>query len=125
METSWKTIDQGICVLFDENVVHIQSNEALVFLLRAERKKGAFRAAADIKTAYRKANGTELPISDRSLACEIYWHYRIWKRAAEYERKHGKRKISDWFLRHMETIDCGDKKSDNNRFLWDFLALFF
>lgn len=125
MNADWKMIECGICVLFTENAVHVQNDEALECLLLTERKDGAFHAAAAMKREYLKEWGREFPVRERSLACEIYWHYKIKEWAAAHEKKHGKRKLSTWLLLHMEVIDCGSRKSDNNRFLWDLLAVFF
>ena len=116
---------QGIGIRLGERVVHIQNDNALDLLLSSGKKKQAAKLAKYLKEQYRENYGKELRISNRSLACEIYWHWKIKTKSAAAEEKRGKKKLTSWLLMHMEDIDCGDIKSDNNRLLWDLLSIFF
>lgn len=125
MGDSWNREYQGIGIRLGERVVHIQNDDALDLFLSSGKKPRAFQLAEYLKEKYRKEYGKELKITDRSLACEIYWHWKIKIRSLKAEQKHGKRKLTSWLLWHMEDIDCGDRKADNNRFLWNLLSLVF
>ena len=92
-------------------------------------KKGGRKAARVIsayaRAQYQKLYGEELLISEKSLACEIYWHYYVSAKAAGFERRFGKKRVTSWLIFHMDVIDCGEKREDSNRFVWDLLALIF
>lgn len=135
MAADWNRTYKGIGVIYEGRIVRILNDAALkaeiessIRSLKSRRrnhKQGCLEIAEYIRSDYEQSSGTAFPFSLKSLACEIYWHYIIKERAEAFERRHGKRKLTNWLLQHMEIIDCGDGKADNNRFLWDLLSLFF
>lgn len=135
MAADWNRVYKGIGVIYEGRIVRILNDAALKTELESSRhaaksgrrnkKQGCLEIAEHIRSDYEQRSGPHFPFSVKSLACEIYWHFIIKEKAEAFERKHGKRKLTNWLLQHMEIIDCGDGKADNNRFVWDLLALFF
>ncbi len=116
---------QKVGVILEDRIVRIVNDDILDAELNADPRSGSYRVAEHISAAYEEKNGKPMPFSVRSLACEIYWHYLVKIKSEAYERKHGKQKFTSWLLKHMEMIDCGDQKADNNRFVWNLLAIVF
>jgi len=153
VEADWKREHQGIGIIYEDRIVRVLNDDALKMAMEAgdyrsskEKEAGeyqrqgkkdtrghqhrkikkAFREfAEDIRTNYERQFGGSLPFSAKSMACELYGHYIIKVKAEAIERKIGKKKFTGWLLRHMDVIDCGDRKTDNNRLLWDVLSVFF
>ena len=131
----WNRDYKGIGVIYEGRIVRILNDAALKTELesssrsaksrRRNYKQGCLEIAEHIRSDYEQSFGTGFPFSVKSLACEIYWHYIIKEKAEAAERRFGKKKLTSWLLMHMEVVDCGDGKADNNRFLWDLLSLFF
>ena len=120
-----KDNNQDITMWTDERVVRVANDAALRALLESGKKQKSYELAALAKEQYRKEHGKELLITEKSLACEIYWHFHMKEKAEAFEKRFGKKKWTQWLIRHMDPIDCGDKKADNNRFLWDMLSVIF
>ena len=116
---------ENIGLQMKERVVRVVNDETLITFLKTEKHKGARELARFILVEYRQRFGSELKITERSLACEIYWHYYCLDKAASYERRHGKRKFTSWLIRHIDISDCGEKSVDTNRFVWDILSIVF
>nr|AHF25925.1 hypothetical protein [uncultured bacterium Contigcl_1539] len=116
---------ENIGVELRERIVRVANDEPLTVLLKTEKHKGARALARYILAEYRQQFGTELKIRERSLACEIYWHYYCWDKAVNFEQRHGKKKFTSWLIRHIDVSDCGEQKEDNNRFVWDILSIVF
>jgi len=142
VEADWNREHQGIGIIYEDRIVRVLNDDALKIAMETggdqrqgkkdtrghqHRKiKKAFREfAEDIRTNYERQFGGSLPFSAKSMACELYGHYIIKVKAEAIERKIGKKKFTGWLLRHMDVIDCGDRKTDNNRLLWDVLSVFF
>lgn len=116
---------EDIGLQMKERIVRVANDEPLTALLKKEKHKGARALARYILAQYRQQFGTELKISERSLACEIYWHYYCWDKAVTFENRHGKKRFTSWLIRHIDVSDCGEQKVDNNRFVWDILSIMF
>ncbi len=112
----------GLNVRLEPKIVRIDNDETLAGLLNC--RKNAFAIAERMLESYKEKYGTDLKISKRSLAVEIYGHYYILVKADAFEAKHGSRKFTRWLKRHMDVIDCGEKDVDNNRLAWDILQFF-
>ena len=135
MAADWNRDYKGIGVIYEGRIVRILNDDALKTVIessglsaeikRRDKKKVSREIAEYILNDYEKQFGTPLPFPVKSLACEIYWHFIIKEKAEAAERRFGKKKLTSWLLWHMDVIDCGDGKADNNRFLWDLLSLFF
>lgn len=125
MRSDWNRKYRGIGIRVDHRVVRILNDDALHEMLKTNGRYHAFGIALFARHYYRQTFGSNIRISTKSLACEIYWHYYIRIRSEAIEKKWGRKKLTTWLLRHMDVIDCGDLGNDNNRFLWDLLAPFF
>ena len=72
----WNTKYHGIGFKFEPQIVRIRNDEILRFYL-THQKAACQRLARVVRKAYRLKYGTELKISEKSLATEIWFHYRI------------------------------------------------
>ncbi|MBR5931916.1 MAG: hypothetical protein IKZ95_07840 [Lachnospiraceae bacterium] len=112
-------------IRLNPHLVRVVNDDALIGTLREGKHKAAFLLAHKILKDYQEEYGEELKITEKSLACEIYWHYYFLDKATAFERRFGKKKFTSWLIRHIDTSDCGERKVDNNRFVWDLLSHFF
>ena len=124
----WNTKYHGIGLKFEPHIVRIRNDEILRFFL-THQKAACQRLANAALKAYRLKYGTELDISQDSLATEIWLHYRIKRISLMLEgtrlglfQRPAFRNFLDKVLVHMAVIDCGERKCDNNRWLWDLLS---
>jgi len=116
---------QGIDVRMQKHIVRVVNDDALMQALREGKHRAALKLAQKIREDYQQQFGEELQISMRSLACEIYWHYYVLKKAIAIEQRFGKKKFTSWLIRHIDVSDCGEKKEDTNRWVWDLLSIVF
>ena len=108
-----------------KHIVRVVNDEPLVALLKEKKRDGAHELAHHVLAQYRQRFGEDLKITERSLACEIYWHYYWLEKARTFEARHGKTKFTTWLIRHIDVSDCGEQKEDRNRFVWDILSIVF
>lgn len=125
---NWNTKYHGIGLKFEPQIVRIRNDEILRFFL-THQKAACQRLAMTLLKAYRLKYGVDLKISTDSLATEIWCHYKIKRISLMLEglqwkllKKPAFRNFLDKVLVHMAVIDCGERKCDNNRWLWDLLA---
>ena len=80
--------------------------------------------AGHLRAAYEGHFKKPLRISEKSLAVEVYMHYKfqVWFRYLEKGFKNSR--LLKRLLRSTAVIDCGEKSCDTNRFVWDFMARF-
>lgn len=123
MEYKWNHKFNNIGLKFEPRVVRIKNDPELKQYL-LESKMNALLLADLLKKNYYKRFEKELEINTISLATEISCHFWLQEISFMIENKVGKNRFTDWMLRHMDVIDCGEKAIDNNRFLWDLLAKF-
>lgn len=116
---------QDIDVRMQKHIVRVANDEALIKALQEGKRRAALLLAQKIREDYRQEYGEELKIRARSLACEIYWHNYMREKALAFERRFGRKRPSSWLIRHMDVSDCGERKEDNNRWLWDLLSILF
>ena len=104
-----------IRIRYGNRCVHIPNDAALYHYLQ-QKPNGEYHLADHILRTYRNQYGKELRISRQSLATEIRWHVRVYR----WMQKTGfpGRRLD----RRMKVIDCGERKIDNNRFIWDLLS---
>lgn len=122
---NWNRDYHGIGLSWEDNIVRILNDDKFRTYLKTGKRQASFKLALYILHMYQKRFSKPLGFSAKSLACEIYGHYYISEKAKASEKKRGKRKLTSWLQRHMDVIDCGTGKVDNNRFLWDLLSLMF
>lgn len=116
---------QKIDVRMKTHIVRVVNDEVLMQALDEGKHRAARLLAQKIREDYQQQFGEELQISTRSLACEIYWHYYVLKKALAIEQRFGKKRFTSWLIRHIDVSDCGEKKEDSNRWVWDLLSIFF
>ena len=116
---------RNIDVRMKTHIVRVVNDEALMQTLNEGKHRAAKSLAQKILNDYQQQFGEELQISMRSLACEIYWHYYVLKKAVAIEQRFGKKKFTSWLIRHIDVSDCGEKKEDTNRWVWDLLSIVF
>lgn len=125
----WKTEYQSVQFSIEPMVVRVKNNEELKKYLRF-RLKNAIRLSRVIRKRYEKNMQQPLNITTPSLAIEILGHFMIQEVCLALKKITDKvpwngpvSRFCDWLLIHMDVIDCGEKSCDNNRFLWDLLAI--
>ena len=123
MAYNWKYIENGIGIVIEERVIRIANDWVLEAYLGRDKHKACLLAAR-LREMYRTSKGRDLNITDKSLAAEIYYHYRLQKISLAIEKKHGRSRPTRWMIRHMKVIDCGEMQVDNNRFVWDIASRF-
>lgn len=119
--TEWSRSYNGIGIRLDPQVVRVANDFVLDVFLQTE-PENCMRLAGHICRIYRQKYGEDLQISRRSLAIEIYGHYKMQKIALKTEEFTGKNKATSWLLDRTGTIDCGCAEKDSNRIVWDSLC---
>ena len=112
-------------VRFNQHLVRVVNDDALMNALRDGKRRTAHLLAGEILEDYREQFGEELKITEKSLACEIYWHYYCLKIALAIEAQFGKKRFTTWLIRHIDVSDCGERAVDTNRIFWDILSIVF
>ncbi|MCQ2501582.1 MAG: hypothetical protein MJ117_09595 [Lachnospiraceae bacterium] len=120
-KTEWSRSFNGIGVKLDPQVVRVTNDFVLDVYLQT-RPENCMYLAKVLREKYKEKYGEELQISARSLAIEIYGHYKIQKLALKAEELAGKNKACSWLLRRTAVIDCGAASEDNNRKIWDSMC---
>lgn len=116
-----------IKVIINEHSLHIDNDEALKKLLRADLKGNTDLLVQSLNDHFLQRNKKAFDVAPDSIAVEIWGHVY-----AEYFALYVKRlldmKLIDGLLEKVfqicEVIDCGEKGYDHNRKLWDMLAPF-
>ncbi|MDO4490869.1 MAG: hypothetical protein Q4B85_07385 [Lachnospiraceae bacterium] len=119
----WNRSYHGVGIKLEPQVVRI-ANDFVLDVHLQENSKNCMRLAREIRNAYELEYQEQLRISERSLAIEIYAHYKIQKLSEKVERYLGRTRLTRWLIGHTEVIDCGCREKDNNRFIWDTLCAF-
>ena len=112
-------------VRFEPHLARVVNDDALIHVLQDGKRRASFLLARQILEEYREKFGEELRIKERSLACEIYWHYYCLIKAIAIEKRFGKKKFTTWLIRHIDVSDCGEREVDTNRIFWDILSIVF
>ena len=126
----WNTDFHGISMRCPEHFVQIKNDEILKAFLDREGI-GSMELAAWMKEFYEREQGCELRISEKSLAIEILGHVyanaflKIAEKLPFAEKEDTVfYKLRENLQEHMDIIDCGERKQDNNRLIWDALVPF-
>ena len=126
-----KSLDK-ITINYFNKLVQITCGEALKNYLE-EPGNGAVELSAHILKEYKKRQKSELKISKDSLAIEILAHTYAdtFSETVSSAELHLPAALSEAVLglmkkvhAHTEIIDCGESDVDNNRWIWDGLAVF-
>lgn len=123
---------EEIIITYSPRIVRISCNSALKNYLE-EPGNGALALSSFILEEYKKCQQSELKISKDSLAIEILAHTFV-DSFSEAVSVIGNLlppalakavlKLMEQVHVHTETIDCGESGVDNNRWIWDGLAVF-
>lgn len=122
----------NIKILFRKGIVHILNSKELNDFLKKE-KKASLHVALFIKNTYKEKYKKDISITLKSLTIEILGHVYL-DRIAKFICKivsivplfkKSILKIANKFvLSHTDIIDIGEKQVDNNRWVWDSIAIF-
>ena len=132
MSEEQKTQVEEIKVTYKDKTVHVYCDEVMRKFLH-ERENGSLELAEYILKEYQCRMGKPLAIRRDSLAIEIIAHVYA-DNIAEYlqdlPEEHSNilcetiGKLGGKARVHTQTIDCGERSEDNNRFIWDGLEPF-
>lgn len=121
-----------ITIHYSDRLVQITCDDALKQYLD-EPGNGALALSTHILEEYKKHQASKLKISKDSLAIEILAHTYA-DTFSEAVSAAGDRlpaalskavlKLMEQVHAHTEIIDCGESAVDNNRWIWDGLAVF-
>lgn len=123
---------EQIKVHYKDKTVHIYHDDVMDSFLK-ERENGSLELADYILAEYQRRKGTPLAITRDSLAIEIIVHVyadNMAEHLQELPEEHGNviceviGKLGNRARTHTQTIDCGERSEDNNRFIWDGLEPF-
>ncbi|MCQ2507678.1 MAG: hypothetical protein MJ097_02680 [Dorea sp.] len=119
-----------IGVWMSECAVHVTDDQILKDYMGYDLEK-ALVLAKYIKRNYKREYGKPLYITTMSLAVELIGHFWMQEMALKIKGSLGRGRslpnplirICDRILLSTEVIDCGERHCDNNRFVWDILAV--
>jgi hypothetical protein len=123
MDNNWIMIDNIKCKL-NPGLVQIVSDDNLKECFN-KSKLNAF--IKQLKSEYKNIYNKDLNITEKSLRSEIITHYKMYDlcmRIINNKSINNKYIINaaKWIEKHTNIIDCGEKKYDNNRLVWDLLS---
>uniref|UniRef100_F4C8H3 Uncharacterized protein n=1 Tax=Sphingobacterium sp. (strain 21) TaxID=743722 RepID=F4C8H3_SPHS2 len=117
-----------IRVGYEPGLIHITNNINLWRFLDSNVRERTEWLANAIQQDYESIYGSPLKIKRKSFLMEIWGHlyfeYYLLKLAHFFGINHQSKTLQH-LLQRSASIDCGESAQDNNRFIWDFLALFF
>ncbi len=102
--------------------VHVVNDQVLKEFMGMNLKK-ALILAKQIKKNYERKYGKTLKITTMSLAVELIGHYAVQEICFWLRDRDLLLRLCERAIRSTEVIDCGEKHCDNNRFVWDILAV--
>ena len=121
---------ENITIKYSPGMVQITCDDELKDYLD-EKGNGALELSGYILEEYEKCQGKPLNITQDSLAIEILAHTYIdsFSRAISKAKtilpdvlEPSVEKLMENIRRHTGIIDCGEKQTDNNRWIWDMLT---
>ena len=107
--------------------IHLVNDVMFWKWMSADTIRRSAKLARQIKDDFRTIHKRELEISDHSLIVEIWGHLYYEYYVLRLRHFLPGRRLKAWAKKSTKpsaVIDCGEKGSDKNRFLWDFLAVF-
>ena len=116
-----------IPVKFVKHALRITNNNQLSGLLAHDTEAATDELVTALKQQYESLFDTSLLVSDTSLAVEIWGHvyvdkfFDIVKKVSTFTVID---KVADKIKHYCDIIDVGEKKHDENRFVWDGLSPF-
>lgn len=127
MEKTYELSGCKLVVSFKQQLIRIASPQALQKFLSQDIELRSKILVNYIKQDYLNFIGKELAVSNNSIIIEIWGHVY-----ASYLAKSVKKLIRlkliqptlNLIIERSDTIDCGEKEVDSNRWIWDLLAHF-
>lgn len=117
----------AIFVTFQNQLVRIVAPEELARYLSTQIKPRSLQLATLIKTDYRIFFGKDLDISTPSIIVEIWGHLLASNFARSIKRHLNWEPIcrfANFVISRSDHIDCGERRVDSNRLMWDILSPF-
>ena len=114
---------KNVSYRLEPGIVRVDNNIVLDRMIR-KNFRACRHLSEDIRQEYLKIYEKELKITEKSLAVEIYLHYKCHIWFTRLQKRFKKSRILKRLLRSTVVIDSGEKDVDNNRFIWDLLAVF-
>lgn len=127
MNLSFSVKNHIISLQFQPHAIKIFNDDALSGLLMADAESSTEELIKNIKTEYFKLFADEFKVSNASIAVEIWAHVYAEKFAEavkNFSSINFVDKVADKILQHAEIIDIGEQEHDDNRIVWDGLAVF-
>ncbi len=130
MQTVWEQTPQGVRIGYEDKIIRIQTDRALMDYL-AQEGNGSLSLAAYARARYAELMQKPLAISEASISVEILVHAYLDAAAHGTERLAGKlpnrlaarlKRKALALARHTEVIDIGEESVDTNRRFFDRLA---
>lgn len=125
MEQLYSIAGYKIAVTFKESSVHIVNDEQLWAMLNADRLGNSKALAALVRADFEAMQKRPLQIEESSLIVEIWGHVYIdyfAKMIHDFLPVNILESLVNKVQDYCAVIDCGEKGSDSNRFLWDMLS---
>ncbi|WP_316829499.1 hypothetical protein [Pedobacter aquatilis] len=127
MDKTYELKNCEIKVCLNEGLIRVYSDKGLWYYLDGNVKARTLALVLLIKSDYQKEFGKPLKITVNSLMIEIWAHVY-----SDYLGLLLKRKLKIKWIQNLlqkgieraEIIDCGERKLDTNRWVWDFLSHF-
>lgn len=119
--------NNDIKIAFEPGIIRIHSDFALWRYLDGNANERFNFLVKEIKNEYSMLYGIPLKISNHSLMVEILVHVYCDYLGLLFNRKINipfLQKIVCKLLERAEVVDCGEKKLDSNRWVWDALSSF-
>jgi hypothetical protein len=127
MHTSVSVRGKNIDTQLNLHAIRIWNNDELSNLLSTDPEAATDELTLCIQAEYVKLFDTAFKVSNASIAVEIWAHVYA-EKFAEAVKSFSEiqfiDKLADKIIHHAEIIDIGEKGHDNNRFIWDGLAVF-
>lgn len=127
MNTSVLIQDKNISLQLKPHAVKISNSDALSAILAQNAEAATDKLVAGIKNEYFQLFNTDFDVSDNSMAVEIWAHIYA-EKFAEAVKNFSSidfvDKVAEKIIHHAEVIDIGESGHDDNRFVWDALAVF-
>ncbi len=128
----WNKDFHNISILYDDKVVKIKSDDALIQFLQLP-SNGSYLLSQHIIKNYEGMFHKPLKIKVHSLAIEIIAHVFVdnilmnisdLSNSISHDKLKPVMKTLESIRRHTKIIDCGEASLDTNRYVWDSLEPF-
>jgi len=124
------------CILINNKNINLQLNlhaikvfntDSLSAIIAENTEATTQKLIDSIKKKYFKLFNVDFEVSDSSMAVEIWAHIYAEKFAEavkDFSAVNFIDKAAEKIMHHAEVIDIGERGHDDNRFVWDALAVF-